>query len=432
MKPCESILQVNRHGCETHHAGQKSVPIGKPLAFVGYQIESFSNEQPLPNSTHHGELLIGGCTVFQGYTTDKGNEQENMRRRLSQDGYWRTGDAVSYNPCTKMIQVVGRIDMDVIKSPFGGLTSLREVAAVAEMVPKVKSAVCLNTKNGHILFVEYHRSCLDQGLTSRTNTSESDMEVFKVLKRELQDHVLPISIVACEIPLLENGKIDNQALREIAQGPRLRDKKIDKAFLQNVFQNITGMSLDDESQGFQNWELNIGAIASIEVAQIAFQIGYMLSEMYAFGNWRDLASALERQQNTHSDALEAMPILFDDLWRIARHLSRPLGHFDPTASSCSEEQVALVNCYQGPWHYVSFLSRNLKTLFHRAIIGKADAFRGQPVPKRNKVSEELGERRWFYYSRTCFTAVAFNFLGVYVGSASIRSSLGGPTQGLCR
>ena len=61
------------------------------------------------------------------------------------------------------------------------------------------------------------------------------------------------------------------------------------------------MSLDDESQGFQNWELNIGAIASIEVAQIAFQIGYMLSEMYAFGNWRDLASALERQQNTHSE-----------------------------------------------------------------------------------------------------------------------------------
>ena len=82
----------------------------------------FDSAMPIPGAV--GELLVRGPGVFREYW----NRPEATAESFDDEGYFRTGDAVSIDPVTGVFRILGRTSVDIVKTG-GHKVSALEVEA---------------------------------------------------------------------------------------------------------------------------------------------------------------------------------------------------------------------------------------------------------------------------------------------------------------
>lgn len=67
-----------------------------------------------------GELEIKGQSLFRSYL----NHPELIEQSITQDGWFKTGDTAQYMPSTRTYKIIGRTNVDIIKSGGFKLSAL--------------------------------------------------------------------------------------------------------------------------------------------------------------------------------------------------------------------------------------------------------------------------------------------------------------------
>ena len=93
----------------------------------------FDGAMPIPGAV--GELLVRGPGVFREYW----NRPEATAESFDDEGYFRTGDAVSIDPVTGVFRILGRTSVDIVKTG-GHKVSALEVEAKLLEHPRVREA----------------------------------------------------------------------------------------------------------------------------------------------------------------------------------------------------------------------------------------------------------------------------------------------------
>lgn len=220
----DSVVLMNSYGCTETTAittivrlsrglasGAHSVPIGRPLAGVRTWIV---NEDLVPvQPGQPGELLVGGTGVGLGYLHDP---DLTARRFIPFKGerVYRTGDLVMAGGDGHM-SFIGRRDHQV--KVRGVRVELGEVeAALVRCEPVAAAAVVAIEFGDHHQLVAFTRPFEGARCTSE--------ELREALARELPAQAVPVRVILVKkLPSTPTGKIDRQALRDLAQEGFRRD-----------------------------------------------------------------------------------------------------------------------------------------------------------------------------------------------------------------
>jgi amino acid adenylation domain-containing protein len=205
--PTEASIDVTHWAC-SREAGEKSVPIGRPIANThAYILDEWLN--PIPVGMV-GELYIGGRGLARGYW----QRPELTAERFLADPFsevpgarmYSTGDLVRYR-ADGQIEFVGRVDYQVKVRGFRIELGEIEAALVQQEGVRETVVAARETELG------------DQQLIGYVVPEEGgEVEVSRWrqgLKERLPDYMLPAAFVALdEMPLSPNGKVDRRALPE--------------------------------------------------------------------------------------------------------------------------------------------------------------------------------------------------------------------------
>ncbi|MBB6288129.1 MULTISPECIES: non-ribosomal peptide synthetase [unclassified Pseudomonas] len=197
--PSETTVGVLTHDVE----GEGDAPLGRPLGNVRVSVRG-PDGAVLPAGVS-GELYIEGATVARGYLS----ASEADRARFGALGY-RTGDRVRLDHLGRVL-FLGRLDEQV--KIRGYRVEPSEVAAQLRALPQVDDVRVLNaptplTGNRLVAFLVAAPSAL--------------ADIQAALQARLPDYMQPAQWHCLEaMPLLANGKVDRQALLNLAeQAPR--------------------------------------------------------------------------------------------------------------------------------------------------------------------------------------------------------------------
>jgi surfactin family lipopeptide synthetase C len=192
-----SVYRVNSE------AGQKAVPIGKPIANTKlYVLDCLS--RPVPIGVP-GELVIGGAGVVPGYWQRPDLSSERFRPNpFGEDHVYRTGDRVRWLPDGNL-EFLGRVDNQVkirgYRIELGEIeNALRQTNAVNDALVEFKHARL-------IAYLIAERN--DTSIQERTEAVRSN------LAQRLPDYMLPSAWLWLDaFPRTPNGKIDRKSLPE--------------------------------------------------------------------------------------------------------------------------------------------------------------------------------------------------------------------------
>lgn len=197
--PSETTVGVLTHEVD----GEDDAPLGRPLGNVRISVRG-PDGAVLPAGVS-GELYIEGATVARGYLS----ASEADQARFGQQGY-RTGDRVRLDHLGRVL-FLGRLDEQV--KIRGYRVEPSEVAAQLRALPQVEDVRVLNaptplTGNRLVAFLVAAPSAL--------------ADIQTALQARLPDYMQPAQWHCLEaMPLLANGKVDRQALLNLAeQEPR--------------------------------------------------------------------------------------------------------------------------------------------------------------------------------------------------------------------
>ena len=210
--PTETTVGALTHGVAGLPAGDRGIPIGRPLANVRVYVLDDRRQVLPPGSA--GELWIGGAGVSAGYL----NRPEETAARFLEDPFdsaggvmYRTGDRVRFLPLGE-VEFLGRVDEQL--KIRGHRVEPGEIEAVLHGHPAVSQAVVLGG-SGRGLETEVVAYVVARDPLS------SPSEIREFLTRHLPDAFVPARIVLLDaLPVGAAGKIDRRRLREVEAAPR--------------------------------------------------------------------------------------------------------------------------------------------------------------------------------------------------------------------
>jgi amino acid adenylation domain-containing protein len=191
-------------------AGQRSVPIGKPLANINVYIVD-DHLQLVPAGVV-GEVCIGGVAVAVGYWKD----EEKTRASFVPDPFatrpggriYRTGDLGRWLP-DGSVEFIGRRDGQV--KVRGYRVELGEIEAVLRQHPAVREAVVLVTEQHSGARSGEPRELVAYLVADRDRGGPGELRDF--VRDKLPVYMVPRAFVYLErLPLTPSGKVDRRAL----------------------------------------------------------------------------------------------------------------------------------------------------------------------------------------------------------------------------
>jgi amino acid adenylation domain-containing protein len=204
--PTESTVCATTAICTTSNTAP---PIGRPIANIQVYILD-SHLQPVPIGVA-GELHIGGAGLARGYLNRPEITTEKFIPNPFSQAYsgrlYKTGDLVRYLANGK-IEFLGRIDLQVKIRGFR--IELGEIEAVLSLQPQVREAVVgVRSEPTGKRLVAY--------IVPKSGAIPTS-QLRSFLTERLAEYMVPSAFVMLEsFPLTPNGKIDRQALANLAQ-----------------------------------------------------------------------------------------------------------------------------------------------------------------------------------------------------------------------
>ncbi len=182
--------------------------IGKPFGNNQIQIlDTWGNLAPIGVT---GEVILGGKQVSQGYLNPKEPAQKSFIKYTLDNktlrGY-RTGDMAQWLPDGN-IAFIGRNDRQV--KIRGYRVELTEIERSLELLPEVKQAVVLASKQGST------KQLLGYIMADTKNLNAK--KLIHALRLKLPEYMVPRRYSFLDkIPLTPNGKVDHKALPEVEE-----------------------------------------------------------------------------------------------------------------------------------------------------------------------------------------------------------------------
>ncbi|KAJ3174090.1 Acyl-CoA synthetase member 3, mitochondrial [Geranomyces variabilis] len=178
--------------------------VGKPFPGVGVSIrdETGADAQADADGTVSGDLFVSGPQVFKEYW----NKPEATRKKLSADGWFRTGDLVSRD-ANGVHRILGRASVDIIKSS-GYKISAPEIEREAMSCSIVKDIAVLGLKNE-----EYGETIAAMVVFAEGEEGENVATLKAFLKDKLAPYKIPRRYLAVkELPRNVMGKVNKKQL----------------------------------------------------------------------------------------------------------------------------------------------------------------------------------------------------------------------------
>ncbi|SIN74207.1 non-ribosomal peptide synthetase [Algoriphagus halophilus] len=188
------------------HAGDSfhRVPIGLATSnTLAYVLDSNQKLSPIGIP---GELCIAGAGLTNGYLSEEDTASKFLKNPYSEEWnrVYRTGDLVRIQK-DGLLEYLGREDNQV--KIRGHRVELTEIQDLALRDPKVKSALAIvgGASDTQIIVA----------IKSDANINEGELDGF--FRQNLPRYMVPdIILILKEFPLLPNGKVDLNALNDIA------------------------------------------------------------------------------------------------------------------------------------------------------------------------------------------------------------------------
>ncbi|HVI46388.1 MAG TPA: amino acid adenylation domain-containing protein [Chitinophaga sp.] len=205
--PTETTVYATSYSIDQVHAGDLSVPIGRPLANT--QAVILNQHGELLPAGIDGELYIGGDGVTAGYINNEQLTNEKFISLPGMSGRWyRTGDLCRRLPDGNILYT-GRAD-DQVKIR-GYRIEPGEIERAMNQLDEV-AASCVIAKqqpSGDKKLVAYYVPSGDTSISPR-HVYENIRQALQV---QLPEYMVPSAFIALEqLPLTSNGKTDRKLL----------------------------------------------------------------------------------------------------------------------------------------------------------------------------------------------------------------------------
>lgn len=148
-----------------------------------------------------GEILIAGCSVGNGYLNEKLND--GVFIRFDGKNAYLTGD-LAFKKDNKIFYM-GRKDKQIKYK--GYRIELLEIEKVINKLDFIEKAIVTTTKNSDgkvnkiIAFIKEKKGC-----------SKTSLEIKRYIENSLPNYMIPVIRIVEEIPLNENGKVNEKML----------------------------------------------------------------------------------------------------------------------------------------------------------------------------------------------------------------------------
>ena len=288
-------------------AGPSKPPIGFPLEQVrAHVLDSFGN--PLPAGVP-GELYLGGPGVGRGYV----NAPDLTASYFVPDPFstapgermYRTGDLVRWR-ADGQLDFIGRVDRQI--KIRGCRMEPDEIAArLREHLEVCAAAVVLDPSGAWLAaYVVLREGPGREAVVTELRTH---------LQRSVPAHMLPSRIVALDrLPLTARGKVDYQALRELAAEPEMRSRYEAEAtpteqILCGMWEsvlNIPAVGLNDDFFELGGHSLLAAQVVARIQERLAVEVP--LRAMFEKSTVRELARAIEDLRRTADGRSETPPL----------------------------------------------------------------------------------------------------------------------------
>ena len=215
--PVESTLFASTHRIRPEDLdGGEGVPLGPPVPNTGLHVW---NGERLCGPGEVGELLISGDGLAVGYLGDPDRTAQRfpvMTIRGARRRVYRSGDLAHWSP-QGTLHFDGRTDRQVkIRGHRIEPAEIERTAATLSGVGECAAVPVPGDAGG------YERLVL--GYTGRGNTPADEADVLDLLRAELPAYLVPDMVIKLDaMPLNDNGKLDADALVDIAQKRRATD-----------------------------------------------------------------------------------------------------------------------------------------------------------------------------------------------------------------
>jgi amino acid adenylation domain-containing protein/FkbH-like protein len=259
---------------------KKSTPIGKeiPNAKI-YILDSFGNIVP---TNVIGELVVAGRGVAKGYVNSEKLTNEKFVTHPKIGRVYKTGD-LARELDSGDIEFIGRVD-DQVKIR-GNRVELSEIKQKILEIDAVESAFVLVKSNSLVAFIKS---------SSRIKLKE----IREYLQNSLPSYMVPTDFIKIkDVPLTQNGKVDNKKLLSI----KIKSKKLDKKTLSKVekklltiFEEVLNRDIVVDDNFFEVGGDSLSAIKVVSKVNKAFKKELKLSTIFEYQTIKSFAIVLEK------------------------------------------------------------------------------------------------------------------------------------------
>ena len=283
--PTETTIGVitDESGEKAFESDDRESVIGRPInntaAFV---MDDGLRQQP---QGVEGEICIGGKSVGRGYL----NAPELTARRYVWVGgkgrLYRTGD-VGRVRADGRIEYRGRLDQEV--KIRGHRVNLQEVERVLSRHSSVIKGVVLSRSTGGVL----HLCCY----VVLKHPVES-VALREYMLQELPDYMVPTEIQRVrEIPMLANGKIDQEGLtkRAVDLSPAVPENEVER-MLADIWKQVLGREEISVNDNF--FTIGGDSIKAIQMMSRIHKVNYQseLKNIFTYPSIRELAPRVTKK-----------------------------------------------------------------------------------------------------------------------------------------
>ena len=315
--PTESTVWACAHEVKSPLLDSK-IPIGKPIANT--TLVTLDKDQNLTPRGIPGELHILGPSVSSGYLkTNNSRKGKFVTTEFygKKQSLYKTGDWVKWDENNNLL-FIGRNDHQV--KIRGHRIELGEIDSAINFYNKDLQAATIFIKD---------RNTLISYVQSKDPIEEKSL--LKYLGDKLPKHFCPDKIIRIEnFPLMPNGKLDINSLKELAQSTKSVSQKIDNQT------DLESKILDIWKEVLQNKDLTIhdnffeSGGDSIQIIRVISKLrkdGLALSpkDIYEHQNISSLTSILEQEQSQESQIFiwDKLPLSPIQEWFFSTHLHNP-------------------------------------------------------------------------------------------------------------
>ncbi|MBV9927462.1 MAG: amino acid adenylation domain-containing protein [Acidobacteria bacterium] len=296
--PTECSDDVAHHRIDTPPpADAVRVPVGRPVANTQLYVLDRAL-RPVPIGVE-GELCVGGVGVGRGYL----RRPELTAERFVPDPFsaeagarlYRTGDRARLSPGGE-IEFLGRLDRQVKVRGFR--IELEEIEAQLCAHDAVSDALVLVGGDGS------GAEQLFAFVVAPAATAPAAEELRERLKGALPEYMIPAAFVVLEaFPLTPNGKVDRNALTELAAGSRVaaRDSEPPRTPVEEAVAEMWAELLGREVVGRDDNFFDLGghsllAIQLVTRLQKTFKVSLALRSVFEAATVAALSERLAREE----------------------------------------------------------------------------------------------------------------------------------------